>query len=203
MWLRNIALIASLSLQGLQRTNTAQNTFFCNFQNNHNTLRNIFFPSQWKLWINSMLYPWPLPLPLPQLPSPFSSVAFRRLTHFYSFSFPNSFFLLLFFFLRVLRRVGGEVGCCYKGPSASEQLGEFTCMSVLCLRCAWGRLITPTEETAALSHVICRVTEKLQITCVVFVSSHVLLQTYKKESKQVCNELMFQPSFHINLYFVP
>lgn len=64
-------------------------------------------------------------------------------------------------------------------------------------------LIMPTEETAALSLVMCRVTE-LQITCVVFVSSHVLLQTFKKkESQQVCNELMFQPSFHINLYFVP
>lgn len=43
-------------------------------------------------------------------------------------------------------------------------------------------LIMPTEETAALSLVMCRVTE-LQITCVVFVSSHVLLQTFKKKKK--------------------
>lgn len=175
---------------------------FSNFQNNHNTLKSFFFTffsSQWKLWINSMLYPWP-PSPPPVPPSPLCGFP---TAYAFLFRFISKFLFVLFFFPRVLRRVGGEGGCCYEDPSANGQLGEFTCMSALCLRCAWGWLITLTKESAALSHVICRVTEKIQITCVVFVSSHVLLQTYKKESKQVCNELMFQPSFHINLYFVP
>lgn len=138
MWLRNIALIASLSLQGLQRTNTAQNTFFCNFQNNHNTLRNIFFPSQWKLWINSMLYPWPPPLPLPQLPSPFSSVAFRRLTHFYSFSFPNSFFFVVVFLSQGAQEGGRGGRVLLQGPVSkrtTRRVHLHVCsVSALCLR---------------------------------------------------------------------
>lgn len=96
-----------------------------------------FFFLQWKPWINSMLYPWPHPTPPPKFPSRSSSVAFRRLTHFLSFSFS-----FLFFPPRLLRRGGGRAGrvwgragCCYRGTLIEKQVREFTCLSALCLRC--------------------------------------------------------------------
>lgn len=88
-----------------------------------------FFSSQWTLWINSMLYPCPPP-PLPA-PPPLPSWLSDGLHIFIPFHFKNSFLLLLFFFPRVLRGVGGEGGCCYKGPSASQQLES----SPACLLC--------------------------------------------------------------------
>lgn len=127
--------------------------------------------------------PYQLPLPLPPPPLWLSEGL--------------HIFFLLFIFLSFLFQVaqeGGRAGkeggqgrtegreggrVLLRGHVSEKQIREFICMSALLS----APLIMPTEETAALSLVMCRVTE-LQITCVVFVSSHVLLQTFKKKKKK-------------------
>lgn len=141
-----------------------------NLKNDHNHFGKLFcccclfcfffFFLQWKLWINSMLYPWPPPHP-PKFPSPFLLCGFPTAYTFFFFSFS------FLFPPRLLRRVGGRAGRARReGVREGRVLlrghvNRETSPRVYLPVCSVSALsIIPTEETAAPSHAICRVMEK-------------------------------------------